>query len=179
MEEALIGAMSGAVAAGAAIRNMTMNVTDIIEWAKKMDPAYDAKVKFWNSVLGGGGPNPIEEAEGWADAQRAKLAANQKKLDKQREADKKADEIKNNPGAAPNDPTLPYLSRIAIATEKTADFTAGTIGGSAIGDRSFNSVNINRLSGGGSRNARKAVQALMALGSDAAQNLADSRGVTS
>jgi len=188
MKMALIGMAAGAVMAAAALRNASEN-------AQEMKSNWD---RFWENAANsqrapGAGEKPLPpgassdsyvdlspagEAQRFIDVAMAEMRLAEKRAEKEKEKTdeekkKKADEEQKNKAS------LPYLSRIAVATEKTADMMSGTIGGSVVGGREFNSVNINRLSGGGSRNARKAVQALMALGSDAVQNLADSRGVTS
>lgn len=177
MTSAMIDAMSAAVGAGAAIRNMTMNISDIIEWVRSTDPAYAAKKKMWDTIFGGA-PTPMDEASSWADSEKARIALRNKQLEKERGDNGKAKDAAADLDKASNSPTLPYLERIATATEKMADFTAGTIGGSVYGDRAFNTVNLSKMGGRGGGKAQRVVSLLEGLISESTMAGLSAAGVT-
>ncbi|MBX3112918.1 MAG: hypothetical protein KF857_13040, partial [Fimbriimonadaceae bacterium] len=67
-------------------------------------------------------------------------------------------------GAGIQSPQTQYLARIAANTDKMVDFQRSTIGGSAYGEKAFNSVNIGRATRGASvRHGHRVASAMDAL----------------
>lgn len=159
--EGLFGALTEVVVtatvASAALRNMTLNIRDMIEFASKIG---SNPIRDWLlEKITDNTQTPFQEGEQMRNQLRMNMELAKRGGGFWQRDGGEADPIEEI--VKPLENQTPLLKEIAENTKKLVEIEKAIVGGSVMGEAAFNSVNLSRIAGGGRSKMSDAVRAIV------------------